>query len=121
MWEYTGINLCPKIYQTLNKEQYLYLEEFNKLLIMGIPDISLTTSSFKNKTLGNIDTPGDTWYLVNLCEENRFSLNKDSNIFQKFPEIPVPKTQFWTTKIGSFVFLIGGNDEKETWFCIDIL
>jgi len=41
-WEFTGIDLSSKIFHSLYPEQYIYLSELDKLLIMGISDDEFT-------------------------------------------------------------------------------
>ena len=107
-WIETNLNLNGFIAQRLNRYQYLYLEENNKIMFLGL---NLNPLEFNNEyrklNYNTVDLLGAYWAQIEICADSTF---------EYVPSFQVAKSRFSSVKIESTVFIIGGNDDLKTWY-----
>jgi len=106
-WTSTGVDISEVVDYQLHPSQYLYIKEMHCLMLIGIRQ-----NSTSQNNINDLDTLGEKWYLINLDREQKIS---------EVPSLPTPKTMFWSVKVESTVYVIGGCDDKQTWYCLDVM
>ena len=111
-WFDTKVNLNGFITERLDKYQYLYIEETDKVLFLGLKDDPWEVSyASRQKTNFTIDTLGACWAQISM---------RNSNSFEYMVPFSVPKSKFASIKVESQIFIIGGNDDLKTWYQYDL-
>ena len=111
-WIDTTVNLNGFITQKLHRYQYLYIEESNKIMFLGLVQNPFDENrELQNTYKSTIDLLGAYCTQIGLGTERNH---------EYVPSFQVPKSRFSSVKVDSTVFVIGGHDDLKSCFQYNI-